>query len=106
MGDLPEPRFHTVDKDNASVMMKITSTLGRNFIRSKEFKEAQAMGMSHTELTEINGDKSKENQQSVQQKLVSLTLKRKNLISDCTLKLRRVKIERKKILSICVELNA
>ena len=82
MGDLPEPRFHTVDKDNASVMMKITSTLGRNFIRSKEFKEAQAMGMSHTELTEVNGDKSKENQQSVQQKLVSLTLKRKNKMGD------------------------
>lgn len=44
-GDLPEPRFHTMDRDTTSVMSKVTATLGRNFIRSKEFQEAQMMGM-------------------------------------------------------------
>lgn len=44
-GDLPEPRFHTMDRDNTSVMSKVTATLGRNFIRSKEFQEAQMMGV-------------------------------------------------------------
>ena len=57
MGDLPEPRYHTMDKDNSSVMMKVTATLGRNFIRSKEFQEAQAMGLNPTELAEVNGGK-------------------------------------------------
>ena len=45
MGDLPEPRYHTMDKDNTCVMTKVTATLGRNFIRSKEFQEAQQMGL-------------------------------------------------------------
>ena len=45
MGDLPEPRYHTMDKDNTCVMTKVTATLGRNFIRSKEFQEAQLIGM-------------------------------------------------------------
>ncbi len=45
MGDLPEPRYHTMEKDNTSVMTKVTATLGRNFIKSKEFQEAQLMGM-------------------------------------------------------------
>lgn len=34
-GDLPEPRYHAMDRDNTSVMSKVTATLGRNFIRSK-----------------------------------------------------------------------
>lgn len=34
-----------MDRDNTSVMSKVTATLGRNFIRSKEFQEAQLMGM-------------------------------------------------------------
>lgn len=34
-GDLPEPKYHTMDRDNTSVMSKVTATLGRNFIRSK-----------------------------------------------------------------------
>lgn len=56
-GDLPEPRYHTMDRDNVSVMSKVTATLGRNFIRSKEFQEAQLMGMdpvSCSELTKWN----------------------------------------------------
>jgi hypothetical protein len=32
-------------KDNTSVMSKVTATLGRNFIKSKEFQEAQLMGL-------------------------------------------------------------
>ena len=54
MGDLPEPRYHTMDKDTTSVMTKVTATLGRNFIRSKEFQEAQLMGME----TPANGNGS------------------------------------------------
>ena len=51
MGDLPEPRYHTMDKDNTCVMTKVTATLGRNFIRSKEFQEAQLIGMDATNGT-------------------------------------------------------
>ena len=54
MGDLPEPRYHTMEKDNSSVMMKVTATLGRNFIRSKEFQVK-----SHsTEKLEVRGQKA------------------------------------------------
>lgn len=42
MGDLPEPRFISESEnqstDNTSVMTKITKTLGRSFINSKEYK--------------------------------------------------------------------
>lgn len=34
-----------MDRDTTSVMSKVTATLGRNFIRSKEFQEAQMMGL-------------------------------------------------------------
>jgi hypothetical protein len=30
-------------RDTSSVMSKVTATLGRNFIRSKEYQEAQQM---------------------------------------------------------------
>merc|ERR1712223_1643603 len=59
MGDLPEPKYHTMDKDNTSVMTKVTATLGRNFIRSKEFQEAQLIGMETSNGTDgavtVNG---------------------------------------------------
>jgi myosin-7 len=45
MGDIAEPKYQGMDKDNTSVMTKVTATLGRNFIKSKEFQEAQLMGM-------------------------------------------------------------
>ena len=45
MGDLAEPKYHTMDRDTTSVMSRVTATLGRNFIKSKEFQEAQLMGM-------------------------------------------------------------
>ena len=79
MGDLPEPRYHTMEKDNSSVMMKVTATLGRNFIRSKEFQEAQAMGLNPDLAAEVT---TKEKQRSIRHKLVSLTLKRKNKMGD------------------------
>jgi hypothetical protein len=41
--DYPEPRYHTMVRDTSSVMSKVTATLGRNFIRSKEFQEVQQM---------------------------------------------------------------
>ena len=43
MGDLPEPKYHTMDRDNVSVMSKVTATLGRSFVKSREFQEAQKM---------------------------------------------------------------
>ncbi|BES88965.1 Myosin-VIIa [Nesidiocoris tenuis] len=74
-GDLPEPRYHTMDRDNVSVMSKVTATLGRNFIRSKEFQEAQLMGMDPETLL-------KQKPRSIRHKLVSLTLKRKNKLGE------------------------
>ncbi|KAG5675745.1 hypothetical protein PVAND_005623 [Polypedilum vanderplanki] len=74
-GDLPEPRYHTMDRDNTSVMSKVTATLGRNFIRSKEFQEAQLMGLDPESFT-------KQKPRSIRHKLVSLTLKRKNKLGD------------------------
>nr|CAI5854908.1 unnamed protein product [Callosobruchus analis] len=76
-GDLPEPRYHTMDRDNTSVMSKVTATLGRNFIRSKEFQEAQLMGMDPEAY--IMG---KQKPRSIRNKLVSLTLKRKNKLGE------------------------
>ncbi|KOB75157.1 Myosin-VIIa [Operophtera brumata] len=75
-GDLPEPRYHTMDRDNTSVMSKVTATLGRNFIRSKEFQEAQMMGVDPDAYA------NKQKPRSIRHKLVSLTLKRKNKMGE------------------------
>ena len=45
MGDMPEPKYHTTDRDNTSVMSRVSATLGRNFIRTKDFQDAQIMSM-------------------------------------------------------------
>ena len=84
MGDLPEPKYHTMDKDNTSVMTKVTATLGRNFIKSKEFLEAQQMGLDPTNNNKMESQTAsiKEKQRSIRHKLVSLTLKRKNKMGD------------------------
>lgn len=74
-GDLPEPRYQTMDRDNTSVMSKVTATLGRNFIRSKEFQEAQMMGLDPETFV-------KPKPRSIRHKLVSLTLKRKNKLGE------------------------
>lgn len=41
MGDLPEPRYDTEEPDNVPVMSKINQTLTRNFVNSKEYKDAE-----------------------------------------------------------------
>ncbi|CAH2067349.1 unnamed protein product, partial [Iphiclides podalirius] len=75
-GDLPEPRYQTMERDNTSVMSKVTATLGRNFIRSKEFQEAQMMGVDPDAYL------NKQKPRSIRHKLVSLTLKRKNKLGE------------------------
>lgn len=77
MGDLGEPNFHTLGRDNTSVMSKVTATLGRNFIKSKEFQEANFNGNNENEQHE-----SKPKSRSIRNKLVSLTLKKKNKLSE------------------------
>jgi hypothetical protein len=41
MGDLPEPRYDAEKPDNISVMSKINQTLTRDFVNSKEYKDAE-----------------------------------------------------------------
>ena len=41
MGDMPEAKYSNVERDSSSVMSQLTSTLGRNFSKSKAFKAAQ-----------------------------------------------------------------
>lgn len=65
-----------MDRDNTSVMSKVTATLGRNFIRSKEFQEAQMMGLDTEAIL------NKQKPRSIRHKLVSLTLKRKNKLGE------------------------
>jgi len=76
MGDMPEPKYHTTDRDNTSVMSRVSATLGRNFIRTKDFQDAQIMSM------EADGYTKSAKQRSIRHKLVSLTLKRKNKLGD------------------------
>lgn len=57
-------------------MSKVTATLGRNFIRSKEFQEAQMMGVDPDAYL------NKQKPRSIRHKLVSLTLKRKNKLGE------------------------
>ncbi|CAN7975068.1 unnamed protein product [Ixodes persulcatus] len=83
MGDLPEPKFHTMDRDNSSVMSKVTATLGRNFIRTKDFREAQMMGVDTVSFALTReGLHCSPKSRSIRNKLVSLTLKRKNKITE------------------------
>ncbi len=61
-------------QDNTSVMTKVTATLGRNFIKSKEFQEAQLMGLDP--VTVQNGSQSasmKEKQRSIRWGMNSYT---------------------------------
>ncbi|ODN02660.1 Myosin-VIIa [Orchesella cincta] len=74
MGDLPEPRYHSMERDTTSVMSKVTATLGRNFARSKEFQD---LGLDN-----IDGYNIKQKPRSIRHKLVSLTLKRKNKLGE------------------------
>jgi len=83
MGDMPEPKYHSTDRDNTSVMSRVSATLGRNFIRTKDFQDAQIMSQMETEgygKAIATGTSGK--QRSIRHKLVSLTLKRKNKLGD------------------------
>ncbi|RWS12698.1 myosin-VIIa-like protein 2 [Dinothrombium tinctorium] len=74
MGDLAEPKFHTLSRDNTSVMTKVSATLGRNFIKTKEYQDVQNMG--------IDMESDVKHKRSIRNKLVSLTLKKKNKLSE------------------------
>ncbi|XP_046917979.2 LOW QUALITY PROTEIN: myosin-VIIa [Dermatophagoides farinae] len=83
MGDLGEPNFHTLGRDNTSVMSKVTATLGRNFIKSKEYLDAQMNGHHHHDGHEQHHhEQPKPKSRSIRNKLVSLTLKKKNKLSE------------------------
>lgn len=95
MGDSPEPKFNSTLRDNTSVMTKVTATLGRNFIKSKEFLDAQlhhqmesseSNGFHHIGMNGYNGMNGSTNsikpKKSIRTKLVSLTLKKKNKLSE------------------------
>jgi hypothetical protein len=41
MGDLPEPRYDTEEPDKTPIMTKINKTLNRNFVNSKDYKDAE-----------------------------------------------------------------
>lgn len=58
-------------------MSKVTATLGRNFSKSKEFIDSQLNNSLETEQVE-----PKQKSRSIRNKLVSLTLKKKNKLSE------------------------
>ncbi|ODM92321.1 Myosin-VIIa, partial [Orchesella cincta] len=74
LGDLPEPRYHSMERDTTSVMSKVTATLGRNFATSKEFQDMDLNNIDEYNLTRTP--------KSTLNKLVSLTLKRKNKLDE------------------------
>lgn len=58
MGDMAEPKHYMMDRDTTSVMSKVSATLGRNFIKSKEFQEAQLMGMDPVSIPDTHQSKA------------------------------------------------
>lgn len=86
MGDMGEPNFHTMGRDNTSVMSKVTATLGRNFIKSKDFLEAQMVGIEPSEVEAAAAAAAagvpKPKSRSIRNRLISLTLKKKNKLSE------------------------
>ena len=86
MGDMPEPKYHSTDRDNTSVMSRVSATLGRNFIRTKDFQDAQIMSQMEADgygkQSSSSSPQSATKQRSIRHKLVSLTLKRKNKLGD------------------------
>ncbi|KAA0203334.1 hypothetical protein HAZT_HAZT001173 [Hyalella azteca] len=87
MGDMAEPKYSSVHKDNTPVMAIISGTLGRNFAKSKQFKDAQAaLESGSADMTEHNFTFKPRiflsSQQSKQRKLISMTLKRKGKITE------------------------
>jgi len=75
MGDLPEPRYATENSDNTPIMTKINKTLNRNFVNSKEYKDAER---------EIQREEMALQKMSAaeRRKLISMTLKHKNKLNE------------------------
>ncbi|XP_044267931.1 myosin-VIIa-like [Tribolium madens] len=71
MGDLPEPRFENPIKTNESVMTQVSQTLSRSFTNRKEYQEILKDERKMASLTK-----------SERQKLVSMTLRRKNKLLE------------------------
>ena len=49
MGDTSEPKHHTAEQNNISVMSRLSATLSRSFAQSKEFKAAQIASMQEVQ---------------------------------------------------------
>ncbi|KAJ4431375.1 hypothetical protein ANN_19972 [Periplaneta americana] len=75
MGDLPEPRYDVEAQDNTPVMTKINQTLSRNFVNSKEYKDA-ARQLQEEEMAFKNLSPAE------RRKMISMTLKRKNKLNE------------------------
>ncbi|KAJ8956801.1 hypothetical protein NQ318_014215, partial [Aromia moschata] len=71
MGDYPEPKFDNTLKDNEPVMAKVSQTLTRSFTNRKEYQEILK------QEKKILSMKKKD-----RQKLINMTLKRKNKLLD------------------------
>ncbi|KAJ8910894.1 hypothetical protein NQ315_003947, partial [Exocentrus adspersus] len=69
MGDYPEPKFDNPIKDNESIMTKVSQTLTRSFTNRKEYQEI----IMHEKKSLTKSDR---------QKLISMTLKRKNKLLE------------------------
>lgn len=75
MGDLPEPRYDTEKPDNTPVMTKINKTLSRNFVNSKEYKDAEReIQLEEKALQKMPA--------AERRKMISMTLKRKNKLNE------------------------
>lgn len=81
MGDAAEPEFRE-PVDQTSVMSKVSATLGRTFMRSREFQEAQAAQEGGKRGSDYDENAKSTRVRSIRNKLVSLTLKKKNKISE------------------------
>uniref|UniRef100_V5GUR3 Myosin-VIIa n=1 Tax=Anoplophora glabripennis TaxID=217634 RepID=V5GUR3_ANOGL len=69
MGDYPEPKFDNPVKDNESIMTKVSLTLTRSFTNRKEYQE-------------IIMHEKRSLKKSERQKMISMTLKRKNKLLE------------------------
>ncbi|XP_065580984.1 myosin-VIIa-like isoform X3 [Artemia franciscana] len=88
MGDLPEPKYHTMERDTTSVMTKVSATLGRNFSKTKEFQNVVGNSEDNGFFKDSDPLNNRLQQnisngpKSVRNKLVSLTLKKKNKLGE------------------------
>lgn len=74
MGDMAEPKYAEMEKDNTPVMSMINRTLSKSFVNSKNFKNAMAEFENEEEFNKLSPP--------ARRKLISMTLKRQNKISE------------------------